>query len=31
MTKGSVSLAITGKGTGIELGASLSKFTIKRK
>ena len=31
MTKGSVSLTVTGKGTGMELGASLSKFTIKRK
>src|SRR5262249_8558362 len=31
MTKGSVSLTLTGKGTGLELGASLSKFTIKQK
>ena len=31
MTKGSVSLTVTGKGTGMELGASLTKFTIKKK
>ena len=31
MTKGSVSLTVTGKGNGMELGASLTKFTIKKK
>lgn len=31
MTKGSVSLALTGRGTGVELGVSLGKFTITRK
>ncbi len=31
MTKGEVSLAFTGKGTGVELGASFGKFTIKRR
>ena len=31
MTKGEVSLTLTGTGSGIELGVSLSKFTIKRK
>ncbi|MEA2691596.1 MAG: hypothetical protein QOJ16_983 [Acidobacteriota bacterium] len=31
MTKGEVSLALTGKGQGIELGISFGKFTITRK
>jgi len=31
MTKGEVSLALTGKGTGIELGFSFGKFIITRK
>src|SRR5215813_8890045 len=31
MTKGSVSLTLTGKGSGLELGATLSRFTIKQK
>ena len=31
MTKGEVSLALSGKGTGIELGVSFGKFTITRK
>src|SRR5260370_6342274 len=31
MTKGEVSLAFTGKGTGVELGASFGKFTITRR
>ena len=31
MTKGEVSLALTGKGQGIELGVSFGKFTITRK
>lgn len=31
MTKGEVSLALTGKGSGVELGVSFSKFTITRK
>lgn len=31
MTKGEVSLTLTGKGTGVELGVSFSKFTIKRR
>jgi hypothetical protein len=31
MTKGEVSLAISGHGTGFELGVSFSRFTIKRK
>ncbi len=30
MTKGSVSLALAGNGTGIELGVSFGKFTITR-
>ena len=30
MTKGEVSLALSGHGTGVELGVSFSKFTIKR-
>ena len=30
MTKGEVSLALSGHGTGFELGVSFSKFTIKR-
>lgn len=31
MTKGGVSLALTGKGTGFELGVSLGKLTISKK
>ncbi len=31
MTKGEVSLALSGKGTGIELGVAFGKFTISRK
>ena len=31
MTKGEVSLALSGKGTGVELGVSFGKFTIKKK
>jgi hypothetical protein len=31
MTKGEVSLALSGHGTGFELGVSFSKFTIKRQ
>jgi hypothetical protein len=31
LTKGEVSLSLTGKGTGVELGVSLSKFTISRR
>ena len=31
VTKGEVSLALTGKGTGIELGVSFGKFTITRR
>lgn len=31
MTKGEVSLALSGKGTGFELGVSFGKFTITRK
>ena len=31
MTKGEVSLALTGKGTGFELGVSFGKFTITRR
>jgi major membrane immunogen (membrane-anchored lipoprotein) len=31
MTKGEVSLALNGKGTGIEVGVSFGKFTITRK
>ena len=31
MTKGEVSLALSGKGTGMELGVSFGKFTIKKK
>jgi len=31
MTKGEVSLALTGKGQGVELGVSFGKFTITRK
>jgi len=30
MTKGSVSMTLTGKGEGVNLGASLDKFTIKK-
>lgn len=30
MTKGEVSLALAGKGTGVELGVSFGKFTITR-
>jgi len=31
MTKGEVSLALAGKGTGFELGVSFGKFTISRR
>jgi hypothetical protein len=31
LTKGEVSLTLSGKGTGVELGVSLSKFTISRR
>lgn len=31
MTKGEVSLALKGKGTGFELGVSFGKFTIERR
>ena len=31
MTKGEVSLALTGKGTGVELGISFGKFIITRR
>lgn len=31
MTKGEVSLALTGKGTGVELGVTFGKFTITRQ
>ena len=31
MTKGEVSLALSGTGTGMELGVSFGKFTIKKK
>jgi hypothetical protein len=31
MTKGEVSLALSGKGTGFELGVSFGKFTITRR
>ena len=31
MTKGEVSLALAGKGTGFELGVSFGKFTIRKK
>ncbi|HTQ80730.1 MAG TPA: hypothetical protein VMM92_12085 [Thermoanaerobaculia bacterium] len=31
MTKGEVSLALTGKGSGVELGIAFGKFTITRK
>lgn len=31
MTKGEVSLALAGKGTGMELGVSFSKFTITQR
>ena len=31
MTKGEVSLALSGKGTGFELGVSFGKFTIERQ
>ena len=31
MTKGEVSLSLAGKGTGVELGFSVGKFTIKKK
>lgn len=30
LTKGEVSLSLTGKGTGVELGVSFGKFTISR-
>jgi hypothetical protein len=30
LTKGEVSLSLTGKGTGVELGVSVGKFTIRR-
>jgi hypothetical protein len=30
VTKGEVSLALTGKGTGVELGISFGKFTIRK-
>jgi hypothetical protein len=30
VTKGEVSLSLTGKGTGVELGVSFGKFTINR-
>jgi hypothetical protein len=29
LTKGTVSLALTGKGEGIDLGVSLGEFTLK--
>lgn len=31
MTKGEVSLALSGKGAGVDLGIAVGKFTIKRK
>ncbi len=31
ITKGEVSLALAGNGTGVELGVSFGKFTIKRR
>lgn len=31
LTKGEVSLALTGKGTGVELGVSFGKFTISKR
>lgn len=31
MTKGEVSLALSGTGAGVELGVSVGKFTIKRR
>ena len=31
MTKGEVSLALSGKGSGVELGVSFGKFTITKK
>ncbi len=31
VTKGEVSLALAGNGTGVELGVSFGKFTIKRR
>ncbi|HVT61295.1 MAG TPA: hypothetical protein VHR45_23230 [Thermoanaerobaculia bacterium] len=31
LTKGEVSLTLTGKGTGVELGVSLTKFTISKR
>src|SRR6185295_12493886 len=31
LTKGEVSLALTGKGTGVEVGVSFGKFTITRR
>ena len=31
LTKGEVSLSLTGSGTGVELGVSLSKFTISKR
>lgn len=31
LTKGEVSLTLSGSGSGVELGVSLSKFTIKRR
>lgn len=31
MTKGDVHLAITGKGTGFQVGVAMGKFTIERK
>ncbi len=31
LTKGEVSLALVGKGTGVELGVSFGKFTISRR
>ena len=31
LTKGEVSLALTGKGEGFDLGAAFGKFTIKRR
>ncbi len=31
LTKGEVSVSLTGKGTGVELGVSFGKFTIRRR
>jgi hypothetical protein len=31
MTKGEVSLALSGKGSGFELGVAFGKFTISRR